>query len=69
MVNIERLKNALQSRNITIDQASKAMGVNPATMYRRFNRGGGKFTVTEVERLAELLNMNAKDMQDIFFDE
>lgn len=69
MVNIERLKTAFQSRNITIEQAAKSIGVNPATMYRRFNRNGEKFTVSEVERLAELLNMDAKAMQDIFFDE
>lgn len=69
MVNIERLKTAFQSRNITIEQAAKSIGVNPTTMYRRFNRNGEKFTVSEVERLAELLNMDAKAMQDIFFDE
>lgn len=69
MVNIERLKTALQSKNITIDQAAKSIGVNPTTMYRRFNRNGEKFTVAEVEKLAELLNMDAKAMQNIFFDE
>lgn len=68
MVNIERLKSALQSQNITIEQASEAIGMNPATFYRRINRNGEKFTVAEVGKLAELLNMSNKKMQDIFFD-
>ena len=67
-MNIERLKSALQSQNITIEQASEAIGMNPATFYRRINRNGEKFTVAEVGKLAELLNMSNKKMQDIFFD-
>lgn len=68
MVNIERLKTALKSRNISIEQAAEHMGINPATFYRRVNRYGEKFTVAEVMRLAELLNMDSQTMQDIFFD-
>lgn len=69
MVNIERLKKALRSRDITIEQASEYIGVNPATFYRRISGDGKKFTVTEAGKLAELLNMDAKTMHGIFFDE
>lgn len=69
MVNIERLKGALRARNVTVEQASDAIGINPATFYRRLNRAGEKFTVSEVGKLAKLLNMNSKTMQSIFFDE
>ena len=68
MVNVERLKNALRMRNVTIEQASEHLGVNPVTFYRRINRNGEKFTVAEVAKLAELLDMDAETMQSIFFD-
>ena len=69
MVNIERLKTALKSRNVTVEQVSEHLGVNPATFYRRISRDGEKFTVSEVGKLAELLNMDSKTMNDIFFDQ
>ena len=69
MVNVDRLKTALKSRNVTIEQASEHIGMNPATFYRRINREGEKFTVAEVGKLADLLNMDSKAMQDIFFDQ
>ena len=69
MVNVERLKKTLQDRNITIEQASEHIGVNPATFYRRVSRNGEKFTVTEVGKLAELLDLDALALQNIFFDD
>ena len=69
MVNIERLKTALRENNITVEQASEHIGVNPATFYRRISRDGEKFTVSEVGKLANLLGMDSQTMQDIFFDQ
>ena len=66
---MERLKKTLQDRNITIEQASEHIGVNPATFYRRVSRNGEKFTVTEVGKLAELLDLDALALQNIFFDD
>ena len=68
MVNVERLKKAMQDRNITIERASEHIGINPATFYRRINHNGEKFTVREVGLLSELLNMDSETLQDIFFD-
>ena len=68
MVNIDRLKTALKAGNVTVEQASEHIGVNPATFYRRINREGEKFTVAEVGKLADLLGLDAKALQNIFFD-
>lgn len=68
MVNINGLKSALQERNITINQASEAIGINPATFFRRISKHGVKFTVEEIDKLAELLNLDGPTIQSIFFD-
>ena len=68
MVNTELLKNAMQEKNITMEQASMAIGVNPATRYRRFNQKGEKFTVGEVAKLAELLDLDGESVNAIFFE-
>lgn len=68
MVNIEKLKTAMRDSNVTVEQAAEYIGVNPATFYRRINREGAKFTVSEVGKLADLLGMDWQTMQAVFFD-
>lgn len=68
MVNIELLKAAMKDKGITIDEASEVIGINPATFYRRIGRNGENFTVAEVGKLAEMLEMPNETMQKIFFD-
>ena len=68
VVNVERLKDEMKKRSITPDAAATAMGIDVATYYRRLNRQGTKFTVEEVGKLSELLNLSPKVMQEIFFE-
>ena len=68
MVNIERLRTALRDRNVSVEQAAEALGVNPVTFYRRINRNGEKFTISEVDKLADLLNLDSDAVNTIFFD-
>ena len=67
MVNIERLKAVMKERNISIKDASDAMGMDEATYYRRMKGKGEKFTLMEVEKLAEMLDLEGEDVQEIFF--
>lgn len=68
MVNVERLRDEMKKRSISPDAAAEAMQIDVATYYRRMNRQGTKFTVEEVGKLSELLNLSPKDMQEIFFN-
>ena len=68
MVNVDRLREEMKKKSITPDAAAEAMGIDVATYYRRMSRQGTKFTVEEVSKLSELLNLSAKTMQDIFFE-
>lgn len=68
MVNVERLRDEMRKKSITPDAAAEAMGIDVATYYRRMNRQGTKFTVEEVSKLSELLNLSPRTMQEIFFE-
>lgn len=68
MVNIDLLKSVMRARNISIEQAANAINVNPSTFYRRINQNGETFTVSEVAKLAELLNMGGKTLERVFFE-
>ena len=68
MVNVDRLRDEMKKKAISPDAAAEAMGIDVATYYRRMNRQGVKFTVEEVSRLSELLNLSPDTMQEIFFE-
>jgi hypothetical protein len=65
---VERLREEMRKKSVTADAAAAAMGIDVATYYRRMNRQGTKFTVEEVSKLSELLNLSSKAMQEIFFE-
>ena len=68
MVNINRLREAMNQKSISMEDAAKAIGIGRATFYRRIEKAGTKFTVEEVDKLSKLLDMDSATMQDIFFD-
>ena len=68
MVNVDRLREAMNDRSVTLEAAANALGIDRATFYRRLNKQGTKFTVEEVGKLSELLNLSPATMQEIFFD-
>lgn len=67
MVDVPRLKAVLRDNHVSVEHAARVIGVNPSTLYRRFNSDNAIFTVNEVDKLATLLNLDINTLQDIFF--
>ena len=59
----------MKEKNVTIQQAAEAMNVNPTTFYRRIWNDGEKFTVTEVGRLVNLLELDFDQTKSVFFED
>lgn len=68
MVNINKLKAKLVENDISVSQLAYKVGLNQATMYRRFN-GGENFSIKEASEIARILNLSADELNDIFFSE
>ena len=68
MVNINLLKDTLKEGSINIETAASKIGIDASTFYRRLQRDGSNFTVEEVGKLAELLNLSSEELQRIFFE-
>lgn len=68
MVNVDRLREALANKGITVEKAAEAIGVDRATLYRRLAQNGTRFTLDEVEKLSNLLALSRADLERIFFD-
>ena len=66
-MNVEALKKCIRNRQKSIDSVARDMGVNRSTIYRKLQRQGESFTVEEVKKLTESLNLTEKEATDIFF--
>lgn len=69
MPNIDKLRAAMEQRNLKVPDVAKAMKVDPATLYRRLEKQGVTFTVSEVAAISQLLDLTPSELTAIFFAE
>ncbi len=50
---------------VSKEDIAKYLGVNPATIYRKFN-GESDFTLSELRKLKKMLNLTNEDVDRIF---
>ncbi len=68
-INVSLLKQRLEKESISPDQLAKKIGIDRATFYRKLKAGGVKFTVGEVLKMIDALNLSDADAILIFFRE
>ena len=66
MVDIERLKEVIDDRGMTMTAISDKTGILKATLYNRF-KGIGEFTASEIMSLSDVLFLNTDEREAIFF--
>lgn len=67
MVDTDKLRGKIVERRMNVETVAAAVGINPSTLYRRINGGGGAFTIDEADKIASLLNLTAEELNHIFF--
>ena len=67
MVNVERLKRYAEETSGNVDNFARSLGMNAATFYRKLQSHGDKFTIGEVHRMMEQVNMPKETAISIFF--
>lgn len=68
MVNLDKLKGKIREKRFTIYSLAVAIGINPATLYRRFEADGETFTIGEVTAIARELHLSYDELNEIFFE-
>lgn len=69
MVNLNKLKAKMVERGLTVREVAVQMGFDRSTLYRKMNDTQGEsFTVGEVRRLSEILELSPQDITEIFFN-
>ena len=66
MVNVPKLRGKMVEMSVSAETLADHMGINVATLYRRFNEPDS-FTVKEVRQIAKILSLTAEEVDSIFF--
>lgn len=70
MVNVPKLKAKLKEKNMTQEEVSKELGMNPATFNKKINSEIGEhLTIEEATKLKDILGIPASEVEEYFFKE
>lgn len=67
MVNIRKLRAKLVEKDISVIELASIIGIDKSIVYRKLNKSGESFTVSDVEKIAKALSLTCEDINDIFF--
>lgn len=65
-VKVQKVVGRIAELGLTGDAVARELGVNPATYYRKMAKGGGKFTIDQVQKLASVLQLTREEAAAIF---
>ena len=68
MVNINKLRGKIVERGLNVPEVAKRMGMDKATLYRRF-ADGDTFTLGEVSKITEILGLSHEEAVAIFISQ
>lgn len=67
MVNTNKLRGKIVECGLSTAEVAEAIGINPATFYRKLNENGGTFLIREADAISKVLNLTASEVNAIFF--
>jgi len=69
LVNIRKLRGKMVECDISIEGLASKIGIDRATLYRRLERNGKDFSISEVDTIVHVLNLSADEANAIFFSQ
>lgn len=63
-MNTTEVKKRMKDKGITGDAMAKALGMNPATYYRKMQKNGDEFSAVDLNVFKRMLEMNSQEAVD-----
>lgn len=69
VVNINRLKGKIVECGLNTSELATLIGIDRATLYRKFNADGESITIREADLISKELNLSRDEVNAIFFSQ
>lgn len=66
MPKMNLLKAKIVEKEMNQSELSSLLGIDESTFYRKMKKNGYSFTVKELQKIKDILNLNGKDVIEIF---
>ena len=63
-MNTTEVKRRMKDKGITGEAMAKALGMNPATYYRKMQKNGDEFSAVDLNVFKRMLEMNSQEAVD-----
>lgn len=63
-MNTTEVKKRMKDKGITGEAMAKALGMNPATYYRKMQKNGDEFSAVDLNVFKRMLEMNSQEAVD-----
>ena len=63
-MNTAEVKKRMKDKGITGDAMAKALGMNPATYYRKMQKNGEEFSAVDINVFKRVLEMDSQEAVD-----
>lgn len=67
-MNRHLLNERMKSKSFNVENLSSKIGISRATYFRKLACGGDTFTVKEVEKICDILELSKDEVHEIFFE-
>lgn len=67
-INIRKLRGKMVEKGVSMEKLAEAIGVNPATLYRKFMNDGKTLRVCEANQIVRELELTSEEAMSIFFN-
>lgn len=67
-MNVNKLKGKIVEKGMNLSDVANQIGVDRSTLYRKINAQGDNLTVSEVSRIATVLDLSSDEITNIFFN-
>lgn len=68
-INVRLLNEERTKRGVTVRDLARNLDMDPSTYYRKIKKGGGSFTIRQVQKIADVLSLSECECNKIFFGE
>lgn len=69
MVNINKLKGKIVECGLNTSELANLIGIDRATLYRKFNADGESITIKEADLISKELKLSRDEVNAIFFSQ
>lgn len=65
-IDVVKLRNKINEKNMSVAKFSSEIGIDVSTFYRKIEANGNGFTIGEVHKAAEVLELDGAEAVGIF---